>query len=170
MLFIDNKDSVFCIKYLQLNLPLAEAPRKAQRENTERGGLFPVYFARSYQRLRLRQQPGYGDAPVQHSRLAPHVSRQTRSTSTPCTSTATTSSCSKTVAITGTSPSSSPGIFETVRMNATMAGQWLLHCHVHDHLVAGMETTYIVQEQKVSTRSAEADDADPWGDSHARIN
>ena len=62
-----------------------------------------------------------------------------------------------------------PGIFETVQMNATMPGQWLLHCHVHDHLVAGMETTYIVQ-QKVSTRSAEADDVDPWGDSHARIN
>ena len=37
-----------------------------------------------------------------------------------------------------------PGVFETVRMNATMAGRWLLHCHVHDHLTAGMETMYHV--------------------------
>ena len=44
-----------------------------------------------------------------------------------------------------------PGVFETVRMNATMAGQWLLHCHVHDHLDAGMETTYRVLEQGEST-------------------
>ncbi|KAK7110957.1 hephaestin-like protein [Littorina saxatilis] len=50
-----------------------------------------------------------------------------------------------------------PGIFETVRMNATLAGQWLLHCHVHDHLTAGMETTYLV------TPPAAAPTVDPFG-------
>lgn len=36
------------------------------------------------------------------------------------------------------------GVFETVWMNTTRAGKWLLHCHVHDHLTAGMETVYMV--------------------------
>ena len=61
-----------------------------------------------------------------------------------------------------------PGIFETVQMNATMAAQWLLHCHVHDHLVAGMETTYIVRAPEDT--STESGDVDPWGDSQSPVN
>ncbi|XP_033125758.1 hephaestin-like protein [Anneissia japonica] len=37
-----------------------------------------------------------------------------------------------------------PGVFQTMEMVADDPGQWLLHCHVNDHLAAGMETTYTV--------------------------
>uniref|UniRef100_A0A8C9TB37 ferroxidase n=1 Tax=Scleropages formosus TaxID=113540 RepID=A0A8C9TB37_SCLFO len=35
-----------------------------------------------------------------------------------------------------------PATFQTVKMKAQYPGTWLLHCHVTDHIVAGMETTY----------------------------
>ncbi|KAI6063289.1 Ceruloplasmin isoform X1 [Aix galericulata] len=37
-----------------------------------------------------------------------------------------------------------PGTFQTVEMIPQNPGIWLLHCHVTDHIYAGMETTYTV--------------------------
>ncbi|XP_055977363.1 ceruloplasmin-like [Sorex fumeus] len=37
-----------------------------------------------------------------------------------------------------------PGTYQTVQMLANIPGTWLLHCHVADHIHAGMETTYTV--------------------------
>nr|XP_008106315.1 PREDICTED: hephaestin-like protein 1 [Anolis carolinensis] len=37
-----------------------------------------------------------------------------------------------------------PGTFQTVELLAFNPGTWLLHCHVHDHIHAGMETTYTI--------------------------
>ncbi|XP_072302201.1 ferroxidase HEPHL1 [Eucyclogobius newberryi] len=39
-----------------------------------------------------------------------------------------------------------PGTFQTIEMVAHSPGTWLLHCHVNDHIHAGMETTYTIQE------------------------
>ncbi|XP_037323341.2 ferroxidase HEPHL1 isoform X1 [Pungitius pungitius] len=39
-----------------------------------------------------------------------------------------------------------PGIFQTVEMVAGNPGTWLLHCHVTDHIHAGMETTFTILE------------------------
>uniref|UniRef100_A0A3Q2PTM2 ferroxidase n=1 Tax=Fundulus heteroclitus TaxID=8078 RepID=A0A3Q2PTM2_FUNHE len=38
-----------------------------------------------------------------------------------------------------------PGTFQTVEMVAANPGTWLLHCHVSDHIHAGMETTYTIK-------------------------
>ncbi|XP_010129612.1 PREDICTED: ceruloplasmin-like, partial [Buceros rhinoceros silvestris] len=45
-----------------------------------------------------------------------------------------------------------PGTFQTVEMTPENPGTWLLHCHVTDHIHAGMETTYTVlpKEEKLS--------------------
>ncbi|GCC38702.1 hypothetical protein chiPu_0017218 [Chiloscyllium punctatum] len=40
-----------------------------------------------------------------------------------------------------------PGTFQTVEMVPQHPGTWLLHCHVADHIHAGMETTYTVHEK-----------------------
>uniref|UniRef100_A0A673M8V6 ferroxidase n=1 Tax=Sinocyclocheilus rhinocerous TaxID=307959 RepID=A0A673M8V6_9TELE len=40
-----------------------------------------------------------------------------------------------------------PGTFQTVTMRPLYSGTWLLHCHVTDHIQAGMETTYTVVEK-----------------------
>ncbi|KAF7243180.1 Ceruloplasmin, partial [Varanus komodoensis] len=37
-----------------------------------------------------------------------------------------------------------PGTFQTVEMIPSNPGTWLLHCHVTDHIHAGMETVYTV--------------------------
>uniref|UniRef100_A0A8D0HH34 ferroxidase n=1 Tax=Sphenodon punctatus TaxID=8508 RepID=A0A8D0HH34_SPHPU len=37
-----------------------------------------------------------------------------------------------------------PGTFQTIELLASNPGTWLLHCHVHDHIHAGMETTYTI--------------------------
>lgn len=37
-----------------------------------------------------------------------------------------------------------PGTFQTIEMTAVSPGQWLLHCHVTDHIHAGMETLFTV--------------------------
>uniref|UniRef100_H3BA63 Hephaestin n=1 Tax=Latimeria chalumnae TaxID=7897 RepID=H3BA63_LATCH len=42
-----------------------------------------------------------------------------------------------------------PGTFQTVEMVTTNLGTWLLHCHVDDHLHAGMETMYTVLPTQV---------------------
>ncbi|KAJ0004534.1 hypothetical protein NQD34_010748 [Periophthalmus magnuspinnatus] len=39
-----------------------------------------------------------------------------------------------------------PGTFQTIEMVAQSPGTWLLHCHVSDHIHAGMETVYTIQE------------------------
>ncbi|XP_062039480.1 hephaestin isoform X5 [Lepus europaeus] len=41
-----------------------------------------------------------------------------------------------------------PGTFEVVEMIASNPGTWLLHCHVTDHVHAGMETLFTVLSQK----------------------
>lgn len=38
-----------------------------------------------------------------------------------------------------------PGTFQTLEIVADTEGTWLLHCHLDDHILAGMETTYIVK-------------------------
>ncbi|XP_071378036.1 ferroxidase HEPHL1-like [Centroberyx affinis] len=40
-----------------------------------------------------------------------------------------------------------PGTFQTVEMEAGNPGTWLLHCHVTDHIHAGMETTFTIREK-----------------------
>ncbi|XP_076461304.1 hephaestin-like protein isoform X2 [Babylonia areolata] len=56
-----------------------------------------------------------------------------------------------------------PGVFRTVWMNATRPGKWLLHCHVHDHLSAGMETVYVVDPPVATT-------VDPFGGGVQNVN
>ncbi|XP_076133763.1 ceruloplasmin isoform X2 [Alosa pseudoharengus] len=41
-----------------------------------------------------------------------------------------------------------PGTFQTVDMRPKYPGTWILHCHVTDHIMAGMETTYTVKEKE----------------------
>ncbi|KAM4545939.1 ferroxidase HEPHL1 isoform 2-T2 [Odontesthes bonariensis] len=43
-----------------------------------------------------------------------------------------------------------PGTFQTVEMVAGNPGTWLLHCHVTDHIHAGMETTFTIEERMSS--------------------
>ncbi|XP_048120218.1 ceruloplasmin-like [Alosa alosa] len=43
-----------------------------------------------------------------------------------------------------------PGTFQTVSLTAKHAGTWLLHCHVSDHIHAGMETTYTIHPRKTT--------------------
>ncbi|XP_053467469.1 ferroxidase HEPHL1-like [Ictalurus furcatus] len=38
-----------------------------------------------------------------------------------------------------------PGSFKTVELRAGAPGTWLLHCHVSDHIDAGMETTFTIE-------------------------
>ncbi|XP_058514701.1 hephaestin [Ochotona princeps] len=57
-----------------------------------------------------------------------------------------------------------PGTFEVVEMIANNPGTWLLHCHVTDHVHAGMETLFTVLSQKghlstISTITAETEKA-----------
>ena len=37
-----------------------------------------------------------------------------------------------------------PGSTVTADMNANNPGEWLYHCHVADHIHAGMATTYLI--------------------------
>lgn len=37
-----------------------------------------------------------------------------------------------------------PATFQTIELVAFNPGTWLLHCHVHDHIEAGMETTFTI--------------------------
>ncbi|KAJ8033736.1 Hephaestin-like protein [Holothuria leucospilota] len=37
-----------------------------------------------------------------------------------------------------------PGLTASVKMMSDNPGEWLLHCHVNDHILGGMETNYIV--------------------------
>ncbi|XP_075054840.1 ferroxidase HEPHL1 [Mixophyes fleayi] len=40
-----------------------------------------------------------------------------------------------------------PGTFQTIELVAGNPGTWLLHCHVSDHIHAGMETTFTVKSR-----------------------
>ncbi|KAK3515672.1 hypothetical protein QTP70_026459, partial [Hemibagrus guttatus] len=44
-----------------------------------------------------------------------------------------------------------PGTFKTVELVAGTPGTWLLHCHVTDHIHAGMETTFTIDAAKTRT-------------------
>ncbi|CAM4556627.1 unnamed protein product [Leuciscus chuanchicus] len=47
-----------------------------------------------------------------------------------------------------------PGTFQTIELTAGIPGQWLLHCHVTDHIHAGMEALLTVHSKgSQSTRS-----------------
>ncbi|KAM4819018.1 hephaestin [Thomomys bottae] len=57
-----------------------------------------------------------------------------------------------------------PGTFEVVEMVASNPGSWLMHCHVTDHVYAGMETLFTVLPQQeyagtVSTITKETENA-----------
>ena len=39
-----------------------------------------------------------------------------------------------------------PGVYATVEMMPDSVGDWLLHCHVNNHLAGGMETLFSVME------------------------
>ncbi|XP_069829977.1 ceruloplasmin-like [Dendropsophus ebraccatus] len=41
-----------------------------------------------------------------------------------------------------------PGTSQTVAMEAKNPGTWLVHCHVDDHMVAGMDAVYKVEKKK----------------------
>ncbi|XP_049599397.1 ferroxidase HEPHL1 isoform X1 [Syngnathus scovelli] len=47
-----------------------------------------------------------------------------------------------------------PGTFQTVEMVAGNPGTWLLHCHVTDHIHAGMETTFIINKPDIESHAA----------------
>ncbi|KAG7484346.1 hypothetical protein MATL_G00048630 [Megalops atlanticus] len=49
-----------------------------------------------------------------------------------------------------------PGTSQTVEMVAEISGTWLLHCHVTDHIYAGMETTFTIQSKTVGNSSYNA--------------
>ncbi|XP_072295514.1 ceruloplasmin isoform X2 [Eucyclogobius newberryi] len=40
-----------------------------------------------------------------------------------------------------------PATFQTVKMRPQVAGTWLFHCHVSDHLMGGMEALYTIREK-----------------------
>ncbi|XP_072029142.1 hephaestin-like protein [Amphiura filiformis] len=54
-----------------------------------------------------------------------------------------------------------PGVFSTVQMNIKETGTWLLHCHVNDHMTAGMESTYKVLDPLV-TDPEPSPSTQPW--------
>ena len=43
-----------------------------------------------------------------------------------------------------------PGVFATVEMIPDSVGDWMLHCHVNDHMTGGMETVYSVYGEYIS--------------------
>lgn len=47
-----------------------------------------------------------------------------------------------------------PGTFITVEMVPDDPGIWLLHCHVNDHMLAGMEAFYVVHDAPTSTAAS----------------
>ncbi|XP_033124936.1 hephaestin-like protein [Anneissia japonica] len=46
-----------------------------------------------------------------------------------------------------------PGVYKTVEMEPDNVGVWLLHCHVNDHIFAGMEALFEVTDTKVPSGS-----------------
>ncbi|XP_071068403.1 ferroxidase HEPHL1 isoform X2 [Dasypus novemcinctus] len=61
-----------------------------------------------------------------------------------------------------------PGTFQTIELFADHPGTWLLHCHVTDHIHAGMETTFTIlrnmdNRMPYSTRPPSEDTPRPTG-------
>ncbi|XP_068122911.1 ferroxidase HEPHL1 [Hyperolius riggenbachi] len=52
-----------------------------------------------------------------------------------------------------------PGTFQTIELVASNPGTWLLHCHVNDHIHAGMETTFTVKERSGKKESTPSSDS-----------
>uniref|UniRef100_A0A3B4DAU7 ferroxidase n=1 Tax=Pygocentrus nattereri TaxID=42514 RepID=A0A3B4DAU7_PYGNA len=50
-----------------------------------------------------------------------------------------------------------PGVFQTLQIVPETEGTWLLHCHVSDHIEAGMETTYTIRSGTGETAASEYD-------------
>ncbi|XP_066512429.1 ferroxidase HEPHL1-like isoform X1 [Hoplias malabaricus] len=48
-----------------------------------------------------------------------------------------------------------PGTFQTVELVAGTPGTWLLHCHVTDHIHAGMETTFTIHAKGARSSDSE---------------
>lgn len=55
-----------------------------------------------------------------------------------------------------------PGTYQTLEMFPRTPGIWLLHCHVTDHIHAGMETTYTVLPNKGEYRAAGSRSHTSW--------
>ncbi|XP_007436319.1 hephaestin isoform X2 [Python bivittatus] len=61
-----------------------------------------------------------------------------------------------------------PGTFEMVEMQAGNPGTWLLHCHVADHIHAGMETLFTIrpsQDAKSTIKTTETSEEKSMGTS-----
>uniref|UniRef100_A0A8C5LQ04 ferroxidase n=1 Tax=Leptobrachium leishanense TaxID=445787 RepID=A0A8C5LQ04_9ANUR len=56
-----------------------------------------------------------------------------------------------------------PGTFQSIELVASNPGTWLLHCHVTDHIHAGMETTFTVKKAGEVAFPGEALDSNPSG-------
>ncbi|XP_063286765.1 ferroxidase HEPHL1 [Pelobates fuscus] len=56
-----------------------------------------------------------------------------------------------------------PGTFQTIELVAGNPGTWLLHCHVTDHIHAGMETTFTVKRAGERAFPTESNDSEPSG-------
>jgi len=50
-----------------------------------------------------------------------------------------------------------PGVFATVEMIPDSVGDWMLHCHVNDHMTGGMETVYSVYDESLKTTAGSID-------------
>lgn len=50
-----------------------------------------------------------------------------------------------------------PGTFQTIEMVASNPGTWLVHCHVTDHIHAGMETVYTILNRTDGARTTVRD-------------
>uniref|UniRef100_A0A4W3IUZ5 ferroxidase n=1 Tax=Callorhinchus milii TaxID=7868 RepID=A0A4W3IUZ5_CALMI len=55
-----------------------------------------------------------------------------------------------------------PGTFQTIEMIAGNPGTWLLHCHVTDHIHAGMETVYTILNLRCGTNEVNLDPPCSW--------
>ncbi|XP_063807512.1 ferroxidase HEPHL1-like isoform X2 [Pseudophryne corroboree] len=53
-----------------------------------------------------------------------------------------------------------PGTFQTIELVAGNPGTWLLHCHVTDHIHAGMETTFTVKRRSDHEENTTPPDSD----------
>jgi multicopper oxidase len=57
-------------------------------------------------------------------------------------------------------PAIGPAQFVTADMTPDMAGTWMFHCHVDDHMKGGMQTMYRVLDNAVTKSALATDPAD----------
>jgi len=62
-----------------------------------------------------------------------------------------------------------PGSMVTADMTADNPGTWLFHCHVSDHMEAGMMTTYTIYEPQHCTSPVQFVSADFWEPGKSRV-